>query len=66
MSNGVQGTNVENSDTENEGDYPYRASDMREMRNPARPLYQNTPNLDETIISEEDSEEEDYHKLIIH
>ena len=35
---------------------------MRELRNPARPLCQNEPNLDETIISERDSEEEDYHK----
>ena len=34
---------------------------MRELRNPARPLYQNTLNLDKTIISEEDSGEEDYH-----
>ena len=36
---------------------------MRELRNPARPLCQNEPNLDETIISEEDSEEEDYHMV---
>ena len=57
MPNGVHASKIENSDTKNEGDHPLRASDMREMRNPARPLYQNTPNLDETIISEEDSEE---------
>ena len=36
---------------------------MRELRNPARPLYQNELNQDETIISEEDSEEEDYHMV---
>ena len=60
-SNGVHASNIENSDTENEDDHPLRASDMRELRNPARPLCQNEPNLDETIISEEDSEEEDYH-----
>ena len=60
-SSGVRASNIENSDTENEDDHPLRASDMRELRNPARPLCQNIPNLDETIISEEDSEEEDYH-----
>ena len=57
-SNGVHAFNVENSDTETEGDHP---SDMRELRNPARPLYQNSPNLAETIISDEDPEDEDYH-----
>ena len=63
-SNGVHASNIENSDTENEHNHPLRASDMRELRNPARPLYQNEPNLDETIISEGDSEEEDYHNGI--
>ena len=58
---GVRATNIENSDTKNEDDHPLRASDMRELKKPARPLCQNVPNLDETIISEGDSEEEDYH-----
>ena len=62
-SNGVHASNIENSDIENEDDHPLRASDMRELRNPARPLCQNEPNLDETIISEGDSEEEDYHMV---
>ena len=62
-SNGVHASNIEKSDTENEDDHPLRASDMRELRNPARPLCQNEPNLDETIISEGDSEEEDYHMV---
>ena len=62
-SNGVHASNIENSDTENEDDHPLRASDMRELRNPARPLCQNEPNLDGTIISEGDSEEEDYHMV---
>ena len=62
-SNGVHASNIDNSDIENEDDHPLRASDMRELRNPARPLCQNEPNLDETIISEEDSEEEDYHMV---
>ena len=64
-SSGVRASNIENSDTENEGDHPLRASDMRELRNPARPLCQNVPNLDETIISEGGSEEEDYHTISI-
>ena len=59
----VRASNIENSDTENEDDHPLRASDMRELRNPARPLCQNVPNLDKTIISEGDSEEEDYHMV---
>ena len=62
-SSGVRASNIENSDTENEDGHPLRASDMRKLRNPARPLCQNVPNLDETIISEEDSEEEDYHMV---
>ena len=62
-SSGVRASNIENSDTENEDDHPLRASDMRELRNPARPLCQNVPNLDETIISEGDSEEENYHMV---
>ena len=62
-SNGVHASNIENSDTENEDDHPLRASDMRELKNPARPLCQNEPNLDETIISDGDSEEEDYHMV---
>ena len=36
---------------------------MRDLRNPARPLCQNVPNLDETIISEGNSEEEDSHMV---
>ena len=60
-SNGVRASNVENSDTEDEDDHLLRESEMYELRNPPRPVYQNIPNLDETIVSNEDSEEEDYH-----
>ena len=60
-SNGVHASNTEDSDTKNEDDHPLRASDMRELRNLARPLDQSTLNLDETIISEEDSVEDAYH-----
>ena len=57
---GILATNIKNSDTENE-DNPLRASDMNGLRNPAESLYQNTPNLDESVIPNEDPEEEDYH-----
>ena len=64
-SNGVHASNIENSDTEDEDDHPLRASEMHELRNLARPVYQNIPNLDGTNVSKEDSEEEDYHMAII-
>ena len=49
---GVRASQIENSDIEGEGNHPLRASDMRDFKNPSRPLYQNAPNLDETITSE--------------
>ena len=36
---------------------------MHELRNPARPIHQNIPNINETILSNEDCEEEDYHMV---
>ena len=60
-SRGVGPSNVENSDTEDEDDNPLRASEIHELRNPGRPVYQNIPILDETIVSNEYSEEEDHH-----
>ena len=62
-SSGVHASNIENSDTDDKDDHPLRASEMHELRNPARPVYQNKPNLDKTIVSNEDSEEEDYHMV---
>ena len=61
-SNGVHASNIENSDTEDEDDHPLRASQMHELRNSARPIHQNIQNINETIVSNEDPEEEDYHK----
>ena len=49
----------ENSDLENE-DYPLKASGSKDLRHPAKPLYRNEIDLDETTISTEDSEEENY------
>ena len=58
MIGGVHASNIENSDTKDE-DHPLRASENYELRNPARTFYQNIPNLDETVLSNEDSKEED-------
>ena len=34
---------------------------MKVMKHPAKPLYRNEIDLDETIISNEDSEKKDFH-----
>ena len=59
---GVHASNFENTDSENE-DYPLKASGSKDLKHPARPLYRNEIDLDETMISNEDSEEEDYHMI---
>ena len=61
MSIRVHACNIADSDLE-EDDYPLRASNMSELRNPAKPFHQDEQNLDETMLSNEDSEEEYYHK----
>ena len=60
---GVHASENDNSDFENEDNHPIRASNMHELRNPAKPFCQNRFELDETIVSKEDSEEEDYHMV---
>ena len=60
---GVHASENDNSDSENEDSHPIRASNMHELRNPARPFCQNRFELDETIVSNEDSEEEVYHMV---
>ena len=60
---GVHSSNFENIDSENE-DYPLKASGSKDLKHPAKPLYRNEIDLDETMISNEDSEEEDYHNLV--
>ena len=59
---GVHASNNENSDSEND-DYPLRASKMKDLRHPAKPLFHNESDVDVTIFSNEesDAEEEDYH-----
>ena len=58
---GVHASNTKNSDLEDD-DYPLRPSDMKDLRHPAKPLYKIERDLDATVVSNEDSEEEDYHK----
>ena len=60
---GVHASENENSDSENEDNHPIRASNMHELRDPARPFCQNRFELDGTLVSNEDSEEEDYHMV---
>ena len=57
---GVHASYNDNSDSENE-DHPLQASKMRDLRHPARPIHESETNINETMISDEDSEEEDYH-----
>ena len=58
---GVHASITEISDSEDE-DYPVRPSGIRDLRLAAKPLYRNWLDLDATVVSNEDSEEEDYHK----
>ena len=60
---GAHASNNENSDSENE-DYPLKASKMKELKHPAKPLYES--DVDVTIHSDEESDAEsleDYHSL---
>ena len=55
---GVRASNIKSSDLENE-EYFLRVSEMKYLRHPAKPLYRDELNLDATIVSKEDSDEED-------
>ena len=58
---GIRASNNIDPDLE-EDDHPLRTSNMTELGNPAKPFHQTELDLDETMISNEDSEEEeDYH-----
>ena len=59
---GVCTSNIENSDFEND-DYPLRASQMRDLKHLAKPLFQHESDVDVTILSNEKSDEEDYHMV---
>ena len=57
---GVHASNNENSDSEN-NDLPLRASEMKDLKHPATLLYQNESDVDVTIQSNEESDEEEYY-----
>ena len=60
---GVHASNNENSDSEND-DYPLRASKMKDLKHPAKPFFETETDLDQIELSNEESEQEDYHKLL--
>ena len=60
---GVHASNIGDSDSEND-DYPLRASKMKDLRHPAKPLFRAESDVDVTIHSDEESDAEpmeDYH-----
>ena len=60
---GVHASNNENSDSEND-DFPLRASKMKDLKHPAKPLFRCGSDVDVTIHSDEESDiEEDYHMV---
>ena len=61
---GVHASNNENSDSEND-DYPLRASKMKDLKHPAKPFFETETDLDQTILSNGESVQEDYHITLI-
>ena len=60
---GVRASNNDNSDSEND-DYPLRVSKMKDLKHPAKPLFQNESDVDLTILSNnEEFDGEDYHMV---
>ena len=53
---GVNASDNESLDSENE-DIPLKASEMRELGHPAKPIHQNDTTLDATVIFNEESDE---------
>ena len=60
---GVHASNNENSDSEND-DYPLRASKMKDLKHPAKPFFETETDLDQIMLSNEESEGEDYHTYL--
>ena len=59
---GVHASNNENSDSEND-DFPLRASKMKDLKHPAKPLFRSESDVNITIHSYEESDiEKDYHR----
>ena len=63
---GVHASNNENSETEDE-DFPLKASKMKDLKHPAKPLFRAESDVDVTIHSDEESDaeplREDYHMV---
>ena len=59
---GVHASNNENSDSEND-DYPLRASKMKDLKHPAKPFFETETDLDQIELSNEESEQENYHMV---
>ena len=63
---GVHASYNNNSDSENE-DYPLRASKMRDLKHPAKPIFRSESDVDVLIHSDEESDaeslDEDYHMV---
>ena len=59
MSIAVHASYNENSDSDE--DYPLQAFKMKDLGHPAKRLRRSESKLDETLVSDEDSGEEDYH-----
>ena len=57
---GVHASNIENSDSEDE-DYPLKASKMKDLKHPAKPFYPNESDVNVTIHTDEETDDEDYH-----
>ena len=62
---GVNASDNECLDSKNEN-IPLEASEWRKLRHPAKPIHQNDTTLDATVIFNEESDEEDYHKNLSH
>ena len=60
---GLHASNNEISDSEND-DFPLRATKMKDLKHPAKPLFRSESDVYITIHSDEESDiEEDYHIL---
>ena len=62
---GVHASNNENSDSEND-DFLLRASKMKDLKHPAKPLFRSESDVNVTIHSDEDSDTgEEYHMVTV-
>ena len=57
---GVRSFNNKNSYPEDD-DYPLRVPKMKDLNHTAKPLFQSESDVDVTILSNEESNEKDYH-----